>query len=302
MSGPAAVLRSPLKRPGGHSLLGVTEDLLTVPALDEPGASPARWENGFWLLPNCGTGEGAWVPCPEPGDEKVRPDAPEAIEWSPIQHYASFECSTFGFESVAFRQRAEQALARVLARRVETEFWTGALAQAASYDNPYLASPDAEEIDGGIEQSLQEGLRLLQQALGDCLGDEPGDIHAPRRLVTAWQEHRLIEREVIDGVVHLHDLYGNRVIAGSGYDGRGPGDIAPPADDTLLWAYGTAPTYHVLGDVTVVPDEVGQALDRGSNDEWWLAERVAGAVWAGCCHLAVLVSVCDTCCTSDVGS
>lgn len=304
MPGPGAVLRAPAKRRGGHSLLTSTENLLDVEAIGtEQGDDPNRWEQGFQFLPNCESGSGVWLPCEVDPDGKAVPAASDAVVWEPTEFYAGFRCSTWARDRLDMEARGVDALARSIDADLEYEFWTGEAAQDAGNDNPYLAAAGATLVQSGNEVAVNQALALLQQALADCLGSEPGTIHAPRHLVSLWEDLYGVHRDVdADGVVRLYDTFGNTVIGGAGYDGRGPGEAAPPADDTLLWAYATGPTYHLLGEVQVYADEEWMVLDRETNDELWRAERVAAAVWNGCCRIAVLVDTCATCCQSDTGS
>lgn len=303
---PGTVVRAPAAPSGGHGLITSTENFFdAAKVVGEEGDDEARWELGIqWLPDGCGSG-GVWRACADdirfPGNDpatKPRSASPEVVSWQPIEFYADWSCSTWAFQSIDWEARAKSRLERVTPLQMEEEFWLGTAAQAGGLPNPYLADAgSATVLAGAAAQPLTYALGQLQAALGACLGHVPGMIHAPRIVVNQWLSEYVVEKVMDDdGVSRIYDAFGNIVIGGSGYDGTGPGETDPPADDTTLWIYGTSPVYHLLGDPVIIGtfEENGGAVNRETNDVTVIAERVAGAVFDKCCHYAILVDICTT--------
>lgn len=57
-------------------------------------------------------------------------------------------------------------------------------------------------------------------------------------------------------------------------------------DGDSLWAYATGPVEVRLSEVLLTPDTLSEAMDRGTNDITFRAERLASPSWDGCCHFA----------------
>lgn len=305
---PGVVVRAPAAPPGGHGLITSTPNFFEVPYIaGETGLDESRWELGLqWLPDGCGTG-GVWRVCGAANvpAEKPRSTPPGVVGWQPTEFYADWASSTWAFEAIDWEERALNRLKRTMPLELEQEFWLGTAAQAGGFPNPYLSNAGTATIlAASVAQPLTYALGQLQASLAGCLGSVPGVIHAPRQVVTQWLSAYVVEKVLDeDGVSRIYDAFGNSVIAGAGFDGTGPGDTAPPALDSTLWAYATSPVYHFLGEpqvIGVLDDENGGAVNRSTNEVHVIAEQVAGAVFDECCHFAVLVDICNTCCIDEV--
>lgn len=135
----------------------------------------------------------------------------------------------------------------------------------------------------------QDGLAALVGALGACGPGSRGMIHAPSLVAEVWGEANSIDR--VNNKLETK-TGGNYVVAGGGYPGTGPagviGSQAAPAAG-LSWVYATDIIQVRLSDITIVPDNFGEALDRRTNFVTYRAERYAATSSAGCCTFAVLV-------------
>lgn len=178
-----------------------------------------HWELGYHF-PTWGSciAAFAWGPCS--GVLRRAGSGSSTVEAVPFTVYAPFRCSTFGTggELGEYEAAARDALRSAGGQQLELELWAGALAAQNGWPNRFLANDTATQIGGGATMPWPVALALLQKELRDCMGDDAGVIHASAALVSLWQMAGAV-REV-DGV--LRDVYGNFVIAGSGYSGGAP--------------------------------------------------------------------------------
>lgn len=203
-------------------------------------------------------------------------------DYTPFGVEAFDECSTFGYTERDSQTRALDALEACTGKAIETEFWTGALANANSYtSNRYLASASAQNVTPGAGPiKIRYGLALLERALGDAGCGTRGTIHATRDVASA-----LGARDV-DG--HLETQLGNYIVAGTGYTGHGP-DGTQPATGT--WMYATGPVSVMLSAAEVPETEQFQNVDIGVNMYRSRAQLAAAVTWDGCAHFAVHVDL-----------
>ena len=202
---------------------------------------------------------------------------------------AEFSCSTFGFESSDYRQKALDAMDLVQSMAVEHEFWTGELAAMdtttdGGNPNRSLDSGTAEVVNPtvGTAVSVEYGIALLEGAIARS-GSYRGFIHGSRATIAVIADDLDNKGDV------LKTSLGNYVIAGSGYTGSGTG----VTDDTnnLAWIYATGPVGVYLSDIDVVPDNLSEAVDTRVNTVTFRAQRTAAVVWDGCAHYGVLVDL-----------
>lgn len=260
-----------------------------------------RWVEGFSYLPN-GCNEGGLVGAQCGGDDKPLEDPPAIVEYVPHAVIASARCSTLGLSGEdpnVYGSRALTILEAVTPKQIERELWTGARAQADSLPNNYLTnagsledlSPGASDVSPGAY-----ALAALQSYLADCGEGGRGMIHAPRSVVTVWENLYVIHREPGSNVIL--DGYDNVIVPGVGYDGSDPDGNLDSTGETA-WAYATSMVEVRLGRAELLPgvDYIAAAIDRGTNDAEWRAERPVAATWDGCCHAGIRVGICATCCT-----
>ena len=262
----------------GQTLARPRVGLLT--AANEPETGDMRWQAGFAYSPEstcdvprivadpCGITDGDIDPYTEPAD----------VLWEPYIVHAAVTCTALGSVGRDDEARARRRLAATEQRQIERELWRGDRAQAAGWDNRYLAAATAEVVSGASSGvSLAHGLACLEEYLADALDGRVGMIHATRQAVTHWAALDLIRREG-NLLLTVHDT---RVVPGSGgYDGSGPGNVA--AADGSVWAYATELVDVRLGEIDVRP-----SFDYDLNDPVVVAQRIAVASWDGCAHGAV---------------
>jgi hypothetical protein len=256
-----------------------------------------RWEGGYTFAPNG---------CLEGGSQSNGCDASTTKEIDsfpdPVQHVPSFVwvggvCTSLGgIPRTEIGPRVRSSLEASQGPKIERELWRGDNASGDAAVNLFLAggSPNYVDLTPGAETSPGGyALAALQMHLAQCAEGGRGMIHATRATVDIWAREDLVRRE---GNLIL-DLFDNWIVAGAGYDGSDPdGDV--DASGETAYAYATGLVDVKLGDIVLLPslDAIEEAVDRSDNRVYWIAERVVGATWDGCCHAGVRVNLCETCC------
>lgn len=260
-------------------------------SIQTPSPDGVHWQQGVTWDDRCPTGDSTYDEClavtgtgapPEP-PAKTANVTQESRGATPFTVYARFDCSPVGLADA--QTVAQDALARVEQRQVETAFWTGtAGGQAVAF--PHLAA-DTEVLDGDVVlqpvaspvvtgADAAHALGLLEQELADCYAGQ-GLIHVPRSALPTLAAWNLVEER--DGA--LFTLGGNRIVAGSGYTGTGPDGAAPATGTTWIYATGAAWGHRS----NVFFSQVRDSLNRSSNTLQMLAERNY-LVGFECCLLA----------------
>lgn len=265
---------------------------------DPNAATDQRWVEGFAFTPNgCADGGIVSAQCPPEPETKIEEDLPAIVTYIPFAVYASARCSTMGgpVSMDYLMARAAQVLDAVTDKQLESEFWTGAYAQANNLPNDYLANsatmenltPNADIIGGAY------ALAALQMYLADCHDGGQGMIHATRATITMWFAQNAGLYRAGDLIL---DAFDNIIVPGVGYDGSGPTGPEPDAD--TAWAYATSLVEVKIGAVDPIPASVAQAVNRSTNDATFRAEKPVAAFWDGCCHAGVRVNVCAPVCVA----
>lgn len=260
-----------------------------------PDGLPREWINGVTFDPEtCRGDDDAWWDCPpEGGDgpnakatDSVRSSIITYIPWVAVEHDT---CSAMGWREADYEARARRTLEASQGRKMEAELWSGGYTIAAGTNNAYLTNAILCADLGTAP--LVYGLAELQEYLANTI-DGRGMIHCTLRTATLWQSAGVVRRE---GALLL-DLYDNIVVAGAGYDGSGPGNVAPPASGDTAWAYATGMVQVALDGVVITPGDLSEALDRSTNTVTYHAERYVGAWWDGCAHAGIEIDLCSPCC------
>lgn len=213
----------------------------------------------------------------------------------PFAIETSFKCSTMGMTPQEVEDIARDRLEVCTPKALEYEFWTGSLARAAAadaswdeledgpYPNRYLASDDSIDVTPtpGTGVRAKHALALLEGALADCGCGVKGMVHVTHEVAS------VLNIKGTDGV--MKTALNNVIIAGAGYTGSGPGDVAPGAGK--VWMYATGPVTVRLGAQDVFPTKTGQSVNIATNETLITAERPGAATWGSCCHYAVLVDL-----------
>lgn len=246
----------------------------------------AKRTNGFTFAPeSCGRNVRIVDRC-EITTLDTPDDNPDVVEVVAYEVRAYDKCSTLTGERDR-EGRVRRLLAACESKQIASELWTGTLAQASSWPNRYLASPEADEVTSGATDPFT-ALACLERGLQLCSCGGRGMIHASAEVVTLWSERGVLRREG-NTILTIHDTI---VVTDAGYDGSSPdGDAATSGS---VWAYATGLVYVYRGPVTVYADE-GSTIDRATNDQVVWAQRPAAATWGDqCCHKAAQLDI-DLC-------
>lgn len=285
--------------PPAHGLL-VTADEASDLSFESAGNGEDRWGQGFVVQPENCVEASTWDPNCEtwpsnrdgdgPMGNKVEKSESGSNESSyivlPFVIETPFTCDATGFQAVDFKGRARRQLAAATSKAMEYEFATGGLTGAAG--NPYLEAASVTVLSSGSAYSPVDALARLGAALSACGHGGRGMIHAP----TIWVDKLLAEggdmvREVGNRLVTT--ARGDRIVAGTGYPGTGPGGIDPPDGD--VYVYATGPVMYRLSEPILFPDSLSEALDRKTNTVEYRAERGAAVYFDPCCHFAIQSTV-----------
>lgn len=202
--------------------------------------------------------------------------------------------STRGFDSIDYKGRATDTLARNQSKLIENEFWDGAKAQIADYSgNFYLAGNGVDIATNNLGDAaktaykVQKGFAQLERIAMAALGGGRCMIHVTPDVVTYLGN--LLAIELIGDV--LYTKHGNIVVSGAGYSGRGPnsGGSSDPAatNGQTTWAYATAVGYLWLSDIKVPADQFNQVVDKTVNSVEIRAQRFASVTMDRCVCLCV---------------
>lgn len=222
---------------------------------------------------------------------------PSSSEWLPYVVFADWACSTFGTPNQEELNRAYEAARRRLNAtwgfQVERELWEGALAQAESYPNRWLADTANVDVltDAGAVAPLN-ALACLTQYLAEVSGGQQGMIHATPQLVTHWISENVVYRQ---GPVLYTVARDDIVVPGAGYTGSNPSQDVPT--DNNVWAYAT--DIVEVRDGAVDPGGIGGNAVipwvNPNNRTVIRAQKRALASWEGCRlgGAQVEISVCN---------
>jgi len=239
-----------------------------------------RWAGSVSFDPESCAGDVFVAPlCPPGGFEKPTGDNPGIVDVEGFGVIAVDSCSPYSGRE--FAARARRKLLACQSKQIEKEFWTG----AAMPGDPHLAA--TASTDFGFAHTPLEALALIEKELGIC-GCGRGMIHMSPKMATLLCGDGNIMR-VGD---HLETCLGSIVVAGTGYPGTNPaGTLASGSE----YMYGTGMVQVRLGKITVIPGNLGEALDRATNSVNFYAERPAMVLFdQPCCHLAVGGTLQDT--------
>lgn len=216
-------------------------------------------------------------------DNSANPD--NFKTYFPFDVRASIQVSTFGNTPASVQANAENALAIVEQKAIETEFWNGDIAKllTADNDNRYLASAATIDLTPtpGTAVKPRYGQALLEGALGDSPTGAEGVIHATREVASILKVKK-------DGGA-LRTNLGTAVVAGAGYSNKGPSGANAPAG--TRWMYATGPVTVRRGSLHIVPEKVNQSVDVRVNTIKYFVDRPVAVTWSTTNSYAVLVDL-----------
>lgn len=284
------VIVAPQSTPPRHGLVDSVVPVATVTV--DP-----RWENGFMFTPeNCANPETWAIPCLGPIEagpgEEVTTQTPDksTINVYPFRVQAEFECDTlYGRDPEPYILRARRILESGQSKAIESELATGLLMGTAEHGegNGNLSLTDSTTFTTAPATTTATtprlGLITLMQIAAATASGSRATIHAtPATAMAWWQSGSLVER----GDALFTAVSGHQVIAGPGYPGLGPDNVANSSDNEH-WAYVTSPVQLVLGDIEANTTQIAQMLNRATNDVQAVVGRTVAAYWDGCLHSGV---------------
>lgn len=286
--GPPVRLDGPLPVAPLYSLLNTVQVLVeqersTVPDVLLPQEID-RWGNSAQIYPYPIDPGFAWDPCSTGslGDKEAGTPPPLPV-FHAFTAYLPETCTSSRIVSPDyFTARAELAFAAVESAIYENVLAGGGPFHATA--QPYLGDGNLVQLAGGAAVSPQEGLALLEDAIGGT--HKRGLIHATPATLTAWTfTGPAIDKE---GTI-LQTRVGTPVAVGDGYIGIVP-DEASALSPTQAWAFATGPVQIRREPViTLVPEDISQALDRTHNIVTYRAERDVLVDWDTVAQYGVLV-------------
>lgn len=269
-----------------------------------PTDLPERWEQGFAFEPeSCDPALIVALEVCGPTEDKQPPTRPAFVAYDPALLIGGDSCSTLGSPDGRL-ERARRQLGSTTSEGVERLFWTG----EAAGDGPdvvrqSLTDGTAVTVGEVGGQGPVATVSLLDQALASCLHGVVGMVHIPPVLLPAWTS--------ADAIWRSGDRWltpgGHTVVAGAGYTGGGPrpvvdpdpfeaGPLPDPPDlldlDATIHVYATGPVGVILSEITTFGDRASR-INRATNHETVLVERVAAAYHSGCCKFHAVATRTD---------
>ncbi len=269
-------------------------------------AGDLRWINGVEVYPYPPGQADAYNACGANsatdttksfGDELPHP------QFSAITLYVAESCKSYKvWNQEEFKQRAVAALTAVQSSALARQLLTG----EADPLSPFLADGQGTFPLGSTPTTAINALSIVEEYIG--LTGQLGIVHCSPGYATS-----LLGRgfAVDDKTGVIRTINGNIVIADAGY-ARGttePGYGSPLHQTASTgwqeWIYGTGPIDIRLSEIFMIPEQVSQALDRGSNlgasmgrpnTFTYRAERYALATWDTELQVGVLADRCATSC------
>lgn len=196
---------------------------------------------------------------------------PFARTYTPFQIEVRLTASTFGTTPAEVEQLARSYMEIATQKAIETELWTGDIAQAAGFtDNRYLTGPTATALTGAHAPDVD--LALLEQALADCGIGEVGLIHIPAGVANV-----LGNLEIEKGK-YITTQAGNKVVVGAGYVNDTP--LTP----TMV---ATGPMTVEVGPIVPTWQKPTEATDVSTNQIEYIFTREAAVTWSNGCHYTI---------------
>jgi hypothetical protein len=272
---------------------------------DTDGRGIERWMNGVAVYPYPPDTGDVFDPCATGSDFVVKNDG--ALLDHPrfaamTVHIAETCTTTHVWSQEEFKARAVAALGAIESGVIAFEFMTGTRLGS----QPYLADGSAGGTcvfpNGDTITNVKNGLQLLEEQI--ALSRRQGLIHCSPMTASALMGTGFA---LSDKTGVIRTINGIVVIPDFGYaDGckKAPVGHAAPVGLSQEWMYATGPVDIRRTNVFTTPDNVQQAVDRGSggattgkpNSITYRAERYVLCSWDTQVHAAVMVDRCQTDC------
>lgn len=227
----------------------------------EPNAGQERWLNGVEVYPyppNQGELFDTCSPNTQTAGTKDFGQDVAHPQFGALAIYLAETCASFKiWNQEQYKARATAALNAVESAALARHFMTG----EGQPLNPHLSDANSECIfpNADVATNNVNGLALLEQQIG--LTGKLGIIHCSPQFASSLRERFAIDNKT--GVIRT--INGNVVIADAGYAaGSTPHGHAAPTG-TQEWIYATGAIDIRRTEMFVLPDNVVQALDRGTS-------------------------------------
>ena len=252
-----------------------------------------RWRGqGITYRPHRYVAGAAYAVDPDCGPHTTPTVAPPAlVEWDDVVLTWEETCAAFTPADLAdLRERVRQDFEAQFSHKLEGVLWTnkvGGVDLATSHPNVGLASTGVSTLVFGDPVGVMTAWRGLLRRMSTCLGGARGVIHVPQWSTGYLDYYGLIIKE---GTRLVGTSSDHIVVAGTGYTGAGPGDVAPAAGNA--WFYATS-MVEVRRGAVEVPALDPENVDRVDNSVAVYGTAPALASWDRACHLAVEVCLED---------
>lgn len=268
---------------------------LPVPVTMDPGTSlpggllalsrslPEGWQRGIsWADTSC-TQPVAMGECPTLND--LKPTQPVETEvFRPVELIQSIACTTLGGGPAGLAGPALDATRDyALAQELLTGEASARDASDPSHANPSLAGT---AVDLGEFPFLAQAVACLDQRLASATAGRGGFLLVGADMATHLLTNRLLWR---DGA-RWRTAAGSSVIVSAGFDGRGPGDTAPPANGVALTLYAVANVWAGVGSRSILFD-----VNRADNTATERAEDLALVAFPTCAVFAASSAEATSC-------
>ena len=232
-------------------------------------------------------------PCSEGTETKDIPDSLVIPDGFPVfDAYLGEVCTAYNIGDWGeWQSRANVALAARTTWALERQLVNAQFqATMGNADVPYLGDAELDVVVGGAVPA-RVALAYLDGAIAST-GIE-GIIHITPEVATyvGWEALR-------DDRGTLRTASGTRVVVGQGYSsasldtldfpGAAPPDGEAAAAAGQSWIYATGPVLYQQGAIFAGPPDLGEALDRDTNEVIYRAERPLWVGWDAQLQAAVL--------------
>lgn len=278
---------------------------LAIDGFDLPHPGEERWMNGVEVYPYPPGLADIHDPCPGGSDasDKNFGDDVKHPQFGALTVYFAETCTSYKvWSQEQFKARAVAAFSAVESAGVAHEFLTGRRMPL----NPHLADGEGEFPNGDDPTTVVNGLGLLEAQI--ARSGRQGLIHCSPQIATS-----LLGRgfAISDKTGVIRTINGIVVIPDFGYvDGATPAasddypDGHADPTGTQQWMYASGPIDLRRSEVFTTPDNVSEALDRGTgaatngrpNSITYRVERFYLVDWDTEVQAAVLVDPCQLTC------
>jgi len=281
-------------------------DQLKADGVLPANAGDLRWINGVEVYPYPPGQASAYNTCGANSATDTTKDFGDELEhpqFSAITLYLAESCKSYKvWNQDEFKARAVTALTAVQSSALARQLLTG----EADPLSPFLADANCVLPYGSTATSAINALSILEEYIG--LTGELGLIHcSPGYATTLLGRGFAIDDKT--GVIRT--INGNILIPDAGYSrALTEPHYGSPANGAAStgwqeWIYATGPIDVRLSEIFMIPEQVSQALDRGSNLGastgrtnvfTYRAERYAMATWDTELQVGVLADRCAAGC------